>query len=70
MSPIAHHYAADNLLGMQLDGRLELVGLLGHGAQGDVLLARNIAPPGLDDLYTEDCYVRFLFYPVIINRQL
>lgn len=58
MRPMMHTYEADNLIGLRIDdGRLEFIAVLGHGAEGDVLLARNVAPPGLSDVYQLEFYV-------------
>lgn len=56
--PVMHTYEADNLIGLRIDeGRLEFIAVLGHGAEGDVLLARNVAPPGLSGVYQMEFYV-------------
>jgi serine/threonine protein kinase len=58
MRSMIHTYEADNLLGLRIDdGRLELVAVLGHGAEGDVFLARNVAPSGLCGVYQKAFYV-------------
>lgn len=58
MRPMTHTYEADNLVGLRIDdGRLEFIAVLGQGAEGDVLLGRNVAPPGLSGIYREELYV-------------
>lgn len=63
MHSMMHTYEADNLIGLRIDdGRLEFIAVLGQGAEGDVLLARNVAPPGLSGIYQEELYVSFMSY--------
>lgn len=60
--PVMHTYEADNLIGLRIDeGRLEFIAVLGHGAEGDVLLARNVAPPGLSGIHQMEFYVSILY---------
>ena len=54
-----HYYEASHFIGLRVDGgRLEIVDVIGHGAEGEVLLARNVSEgePGCV-LYTEPFYV-------------
>ena len=61
MRSMMHTYEVDNLIGLRIDdGRLEFIAVLGQGAEGDVLLARNVAPPGLSGIYQEELYVSFM----------
>lgn len=60
--PAIHYYEASHFIGLRIDaGRLEFVSVIGHGAEGEVLLARNVSSaPDDRQLYVDEYYVSHL----------
>ena len=57
--PAIHYYEASHFIGLRIDsGRLEFVSVIGHGAEGEVLLAKNVCTEQDDrSLYPDEYYV-------------